>query len=63
VQNSFFDKVPVDKVKDFQKKLVETLQLRHENILTSIRDKAMIDDATAAELKSAVGTFAETYQP
>ena len=62
VQNNFFDKVPVDKVKDFQNKLVETLQLRHEKVLIAIRDKAAIDDATAAELKAAVSTFAETYQ-
>ena len=61
VQNEFFDKVPVDKVKDFQNKLVEFLTTRHDDVLGMIRDKAAIDDTIAAKLKSVIGQFAETY--
>jgi len=61
VQNNFFDKIPVDKVKDFQTKLVEHLTTRNEKLLGQIRDKGALDDAIQAELKTVVGKFAETY--
>jgi F-type H+-transporting ATPase subunit alpha len=61
VQNNFFDKIPVDKVKDFQTKLVEHLTTRNEKLLGQIRDKGALDDSITAELKSVIGKFAETY--
>jgi F-type H+-transporting ATPase subunit alpha len=61
VQNGFFDKVPVDKVKDFQTKLAEQLTTRDEALLGQIRDKGALDDTLIAELKKVVGGFAETY--
>jgi F-type H+-transporting ATPase subunit alpha len=61
VQNGFFDKVPVDKVKDFQAKLAEQLNTRNEALLGKIRDKGALDDSIIAELKQVVGGFAETY--
>jgi F-type H+-transporting ATPase subunit alpha len=61
VQNGFFDKVPVDKVKDFQAKLAEQLTTRDEALLGRIRDKGALDDTLIAELKKTVGGFAETY--
>jgi F-type H+-transporting ATPase subunit alpha len=61
VQNNFFDKIPVDKVKDFQGKLVEHLTTRQDALLGKIRDKGALDDAIQAELKTVVGSFAETY--
>ena len=61
VQNNFFDKIPVDKVKDFQGKLVDYLTTRQDKLLAQIREKGAIDDAITAELKSAIGGFAETY--
>jgi F-type H+-transporting ATPase subunit alpha len=62
VQNNYFDKIGVDKIKDFQAKLTEFLATRQEKILAAIRDKGAIDDATATELKSAVSGFADAYQ-
>ncbi len=61
VQNDYFDKVPVDKVKDFQGKLVEYLTKPQAELLATIRDKGVIDDALKAKLKEAIGHFAETY--
>jgi F-type H+-transporting ATPase subunit alpha len=61
VQNGFFDKVPVDKVKDFQAKLAEQLTTRDEALLSKIRDKGALDEGIIAELKQVVGGFAETY--
>jgi F-type H+-transporting ATPase subunit alpha len=61
VQNNFFDKIPVDKVKDFQGKLVDFLTTRQEKLLAQIREKGALDDAITAELKTAIGGFVETY--
>src|SRR5450755_1423988 len=61
VQNNFFDKIPVDKVKDFQTKMVEFLSTRQEKLLAKLRDKGAFDDNITSQLKAAVGQFAETY--
>ncbi len=61
VQNDFFDKVPVDKVKDFQGKLTDFFSTRQGDLLAQIRDKGAITDDIAKKLKEVVGQFAETY--
>jgi F-type H+/Na+-transporting ATPase subunit alpha len=61
-QNNFFDDVSVDKVKDFQGKLVDFIQTRKAELLGKIRNEKAISDAIAAELKTAVGEFKQTYR-
>ena len=62
VQNEFFDKVPVEKVKDFQTKLSEFLTTRQGAVAgPAPREKAAFDDDITKKLKAAVGQFAETY--
>jgi F-type H+-transporting ATPase subunit alpha len=62
MQNNFLDDVPVDKIKDFQTKLVDHLGTRKADLLTRIRDEKAISDALAAELKAAVTEFKQTYR-
>lgn len=62
MQNNFFDPIPLDKIKDFQHKLTEHLTMRHEPLLAAIRQKAVIDDQIAQELKAAITLFAENYK-
>jgi F-type H+-transporting ATPase subunit alpha len=62
MQNNFFDDVVVEKVKDFQTKLTEFLTTRKAALLERLRKEAAINDALAAELKSAVGEFKQTYR-
>jgi F-type H+-transporting ATPase subunit alpha len=57
IQNGYFDSVPVDKVKAFQTRLTEYLTTRKDNILSAIRQKKAVDDAIAADLKSALSDF------
>ncbi len=57
IQNGYFDAVPVDKVKAFQNRLMEYLTTQKDKILSGIRDKKAVDDALAAELKSALSDF------
>jgi F-type H+/Na+-transporting ATPase subunit alpha len=62
VQNGHFDKVDVDKVKDFQAKLTDFLSTRKEDLLSRIRAEKKVSDEIAAALKSAIEDFADTYQ-
>ena len=61
VQNGFFDKVPVDKVKDFQGKLADNLVNQQQDLLGKIREKGALDDEITGKLKDVLGKFAETY--
>jgi F-type H+/Na+-transporting ATPase subunit alpha len=61
VQNNFFDKVAVEKVKDFQTKLTDFLTTRQEKLLAELREKGAFDDSISSQLKTVVGQFAETY--
>jgi F-type H+-transporting ATPase subunit alpha len=62
MQNGFLDDVPVDRVKDFQKKLQEYLSTRKAAVLTSIRDKKALDKDIEASLKAAVEEFKQTFR-
>ncbi|HXJ72879.1 MAG TPA: F0F1 ATP synthase subunit alpha, partial [Candidatus Dormibacteraeota bacterium] len=62
VQNNFMDDVAVDKIKDFQAKLTEFLSTRKADLLTRLRNEKAVSDALAAELKSAVTEFKQTYR-
>jgi F-type H+-transporting ATPase subunit alpha len=60
VQNGFFDKVAVDKVKEFQGKLSDNLTNQHADLLKQLRDKAAFDDEITKNLKAVLTQFVET---
>jgi len=62
MQNSFLDDVAVEKVKDFQNKLTDFLGTRKQALLDRVRKEGAVSDALAAELKTAVGEFKQTYR-
>jgi len=62
VQNGHMDDVAVDKLKDFQGKLMDFLTTRKANILGAITKDKQLSDATIADLKAAVTEFKQTYQ-
>jgi F-type H+/Na+-transporting ATPase subunit alpha len=51
----------VDKIKDFQTKLVDFLSTRKADVLLKIRTEKAINDALAASLKAAVTEFKQSY--
>jgi len=61
VQNNFLDDVAVDKVKDFQAKLIDFMATRKTDLLAKIRNEKAISDAITAELKAAVAEFKQSY--
>jgi F-type H+-transporting ATPase subunit alpha len=53
--------VAVDKIKDFQTKLTDFLGTRKAGLLLKIRNEKAISDALAADLKTSVTEFKQTY--
>ena len=62
MQNNFLDDVAVDKVKDFQGKLMDFFQTRKADLLLKIRNEKAVSDALGAELKAAVTEFKQSYR-
>jgi F-type H+-transporting ATPase subunit alpha len=56
------DDVAVDKIKDFQAKLVDFISTRRADLLTKIRNEKAISDVIGAELKAAVTEFKQSYR-
>ncbi len=61
-QNGYFDDVPVEKVKDFQAKLMDYFTTRKDALLAQIRKEKVITDPIAAELKKTVEEFKQSYK-
>jgi F-type H+-transporting ATPase subunit alpha len=61
-QNGFVDDVAVEKIKDFQAKLVDFISTRKGELLTKVRNEKAISDALGAELKTAVTEFKQSYR-
>ena len=57
MQKGYFDAVPVDRVKDFQKQLTEFLNTRKEAILAAILKKGAVDSEIEKDLTAAVEEF------
>src|SRR5438132_1372182 len=62
MQNGYMDDVAVDKIKDFQKKLLDFLSTRKAELLARIEKEKAINDALAADLKTVVSDFKQTYR-
>ena len=62
VQNGLMDDVAVEKIKDFQAKLTDYLTSRKTELMGKIAREKALSDALAAELKTAVTEFKQTYK-
>jgi len=57
----YLDKVPTNKVSDFEQKLLSELRGKASEILTPIRDKGVMEPEVEDKLKSFLDDFAKTY--
>lgn len=56
----FLDKLPAEKVRDFEKSFIPYLKANHEDILKSIREKKVMEDDVKAKLTDLIKTYLET---
>jgi F-type H+-transporting ATPase subunit alpha len=59
--NGYLDPIPVDRVRAFEEGLLTALRSQHRELLEHIRSTRDLDDATAAKLKAAVESYAQTF--
>jgi F-type H+-transporting ATPase subunit alpha len=62
VQNGYLDTVPLERVKEFQNKLIEYLSTRKAELLKKIAGEKKLDDALIAELKLAAEEFKQSWR-
>jgi F-type H+-transporting ATPase subunit alpha len=62
VQNGYLDDVPVERIKEFQTKLMEFLGTRKPELLASIAKEKALNSELTAEVKSAIDQFKETWR-
>ena len=62
VQNGYVDKVPVERVKEYQTKLTEFLATRKIELLAKIAKERALNDGLIAELKTTTDEFQLTWK-
>src|ERR1700690_1236849 len=61
VNNGYFNKIPVDKVRPFEDGLLSFLRAKNPDILASIRSSSDLPNDVEAKLKAAVESYAGTF--
>jgi len=61
VKNGYVDDVPLERIKEFQKKLVDFLGTRKADLLKKIGAEKKLSDALTSDLKTAADEFKETW--
>jgi F-type H+-transporting ATPase subunit alpha len=59
--NGFLDDLPVEKVQDFEVKLLDFMRSRYGGIGEGIKDTGKLEDDTAEKLRSAIDEFKQSY--
>jgi len=59
--NGYLDKLPVNKVSDFERGLLSTLRAKSADVLASIAKEKQLSDDIRSKLKAAIDAFAATY--
>ena len=61
VQNGYVDKIPVERIKDYQARLTEHLTTSKPDLLAKIAAQKALNDALTAELKATADKFAQSW--
>jgi F-type H+-transporting ATPase subunit alpha len=59
----YLDDVPVDSVAEYEKQMLEFVGTKHPEILTEIKEKAIISDELEGKMKKALDQFKGAFQP
>jgi len=59
--NGYLDECPLDKVGEFENRLISFIDAKHKNILDDIKQKKVLDDSLKASLNLALETFSKVF--
>jgi F-type H+-transporting ATPase subunit alpha len=60
--NGYLDEIPTSEVARYEKELLELVDLKHQDILSQIRDSKDLSDDTASKLKSVLESFTNNFK-
>jgi F-type H+-transporting ATPase subunit alpha len=60
--NGYIDEIPLEHVARFEKEFLETMELKHKDILTKIAETKDLDDETESKLKKALEDFTNSFK-
>ena len=63
VTNGYLKDIPVDRIPEFEKRLVEHMDNRHFDVLDAIRTSGKLESDTEAQLKAALGELLSEFKP
>jgi len=59
--NGYLDPVPVDDIEEFEDEYIERLRLRHENVLTEVRETESISEEAEKTFEQVASDLADVY--
>jgi len=59
--NGYLDECPLDKVGEFEKRLISFMEAKYKNVLEDIKQRKVLDDTIKASLNSALEIFSRTF--
>ncbi len=62
VQNGYMDRVPVERIKEFQTKLMDFLVTQKPELLAKIEGEKVLSDVLKGDLKTVMDEFGETFK-
>jgi F-type H+-transporting ATPase subunit alpha len=63
VTNGYLDEIPVDKAQAFEKGLLEHMESVASDVLRTIKETGKLEEDTENDLKSAIESFKESFDP
>lgn len=60
--NGYLDEIPLDHIARFEKEFLETMELKHKDILAKIADTKDLDDENESKLRKALEDFTNSFK-
>ena len=60
--NGYLDEIPLEHVRRYEKELLETMELKHADLLQAIAEKKTLDDAITKQLQDVLQQFTSSFK-
>jgi F-type H+-transporting ATPase subunit alpha len=60
--NGYIDDLPVEKVRDFESKLLASMKATHAELVNKLAKEKNFDDKMESEMKSAIEDFKKSFK-
>jgi F-type H+-transporting ATPase subunit alpha len=60
--NGYLDNIPVEKVRDFEVRLLQDMKARYKKVISEIAEKKVLDEKLTKELEKIVKDFLKSFK-